>query len=97
MQAARARAWVWLQDHRAQPEQRNYKESFYHRLHAGQAKLVSPLAPQASLFEQACKMGLEEIVSKRRDRGYKAGPCKDWVKVKNPRSAAMIRAKEVEW
>jgi len=42
-------------------------------------------------------MGLEEIVSKRRDRGYKAGPCKDWVKVKNPKSAAMIRAKEVEW
>src|SRR3954465_14175999 len=26
------------------------------------------------LFAQACKMGLEGIVSKRRDRGYKAGP-----------------------
>src|SRR3954454_22013008 len=34
------------------------------------------------LFEQACKMGLEGIVSKRLDRGYKAGPCKDWIKVK---------------
>src|SRR3954464_10498144 len=38
------------------------------------------------LFHQACKMGLEGIVSKRRDRGYKAGPCKDWIKVKNPKS-----------
>jgi bifunctional non-homologous end joining protein LigD len=49
------------------------------------------------LFEQACKMGLEGIVSKRRDRGYKAGPCKDWIKIKNPKSAAMIRANEGEW
>jgi bifunctional non-homologous end joining protein LigD len=49
------------------------------------------------LFEQACKMGLEGIVSKRRDRSYKAGRCKDWVKVKNPKSAAMTRAKEGEW
>ena len=49
------------------------------------------------LFEQACKMGLEGIVSKRRHRGYKAGPCKDWIKVKNPKSAAMVRAKEGEW
>jgi bifunctional non-homologous end joining protein LigD len=45
------------------------------------------------LFEQACKMGLEGIVSKRRDSSYKAGSCKDWIKVKNPNSAAMIRAK----
>src|SRR3954467_15534327 len=46
------------------------------------------------LFEQACKMGLEGIVSKHRERGYKAGPCKDWIKIKNPKSAAMIRAEE---
>ena len=49
------------------------------------------------LFQQACKMGLEGIVSKRRDRGYKAGPCKDWIKVKNPKSAAMTRAKDIDW
>jgi ATP-dependent DNA ligase len=49
------------------------------------------------LFEQACKMGLEGIVSKHRERGYKAGPCKDWIKVKNPKSAAMIRGKEGDW
>jgi bifunctional non-homologous end joining protein LigD len=50
-----------------------------------------------ALFRQACKMGLEGIVSKRRDRSYKAGPCKDWIKVKNPKSPAMVRAKEVDW
>jgi bifunctional non-homologous end joining protein LigD len=56
---------------------------------------AGPIGPR--LFEQACLMGLEGIVSKRRDRGYKAGLCKDWIKVKNPKSAAMVRAKEGEW
>jgi bifunctional non-homologous end joining protein LigD len=49
------------------------------------------------LFEQACKLGLEGIVSKRRDRGYKAGLSRHWIKVKNPKSPAMIRAKEGDW
>jgi bifunctional non-homologous end joining protein LigD len=47
-----------------------------------------------ALFKQACKMGLEGIVSKHRERGYKPGPCKDWIQVKNPKSPAMIRAKD---
>jgi bifunctional non-homologous end joining protein LigD len=50
-----------------------------------------------ALFRQACKMGLEGIVSKHRERSYRAGPCKHWIKVKNPKSAAMLRAKEVDW
>jgi ATP-dependent DNA ligase len=33
------------------------------------------------LFEQACKMGLEGIVSKHRERSYKAGPSRHWIKV----------------
>jgi bifunctional non-homologous end joining protein LigD len=49
------------------------------------------------LFEQACKLGLEGIVSKRRDPVYKAGLSRHWIKVKNPKSPAMIRAKEVVW
>jgi bifunctional non-homologous end joining protein LigD len=49
------------------------------------------------LFEQACKMGLEGIVSKHRERSYKAGSSRHWIKVKNPNSAAMIRAKEGDW
>jgi bifunctional non-homologous end joining protein LigD len=46
------------------------------------------------LFREACKFGLEGLVSKRRDRPYRAGPSRDWVKVKNPASPAMHRVKE---
>lgn len=50
-----------------------------------------------ALFQQACKFGLEGIVSKHRERSYRAGPCSHWIKVKNPKSPAMLRAKEVDW
>jgi bifunctional non-homologous end joining protein LigD len=46
------------------------------------------------LFRAACKFGLEGIVSKRRDRPYRAGRCPDWVKVKNRKHPAMERVKE---
>jgi bifunctional non-homologous end joining protein LigD len=49
------------------------------------------------LFPAACRFGLEGIVSKRRDRSYRAGRSPDWVKVKNPASPAMTRAKDVQW
>src|SRR5947208_6771946 len=45
------------------------------------------------LFEQACLLGLEGIVSKRRDSSYKAGPSRYWIKVKT-RSRRLVRAKE---
>ena len=45
---------------------------------------------------KTCKMGLEGIVSKRLSAPYRSGPCPDWLKVKNPDSPAMIRAREVE-
>jgi ATP-dependent DNA ligase len=35
------------------------------------------------LFRAACDMGLEGLVSKRRDRPYQAGRSKDWIKMKN--------------
>ena len=38
----------------------------------------------APMFDAACKMGMEGIVSKRKDNAYTSGPCKHWVKVKNP-------------
>jgi ATP-dependent DNA ligase len=46
------------------------------------------------LFRQACKFGLEGLVSKRRDRLYRAGRSPDWVKVKNRAHPAMERVKE---
>jgi bifunctional non-homologous end joining protein LigD len=36
-----------------------------------------------ALFRAACDMGLEGLVSKRRDRPYQAERSKYWIKVKN--------------
>jgi bifunctional non-homologous end joining protein LigD len=46
------------------------------------------------LFQAACNMGFEGIVSKRRDRSYDAGKCKHWIKVKNPAHPAYSRVRE---
>ena len=46
------------------------------------------------LFRATCKFGLEGMVSKRRDRPYRAGRSPDWVKVKNRQHPAIERVKE---
>jgi len=46
------------------------------------------------LFIAACNFGLEGLVSKRRDRPYRAGRSPDWVKMKNWKHPAMLRVKE---
>jgi bifunctional non-homologous end joining protein LigD len=51
----------------------------------------------ATIFRHACRMGLEGIASKRLSAPYRSGPSRDWLKVKNPNSPAMIRAREAEW
>jgi bifunctional non-homologous end joining protein LigD len=43
------------------------------------------------LFRAACRMGLEGLVSKHRDRPYRGGRQKHWIKVKNRRHPAMDR------
>ncbi|MCS3931987.1 ATP-dependent DNA ligase [Bradyrhizobium elkanii] len=43
------------------------------------------------LFAAACRMGVEGLVSKRRDRRYGVGRSKDWIKVKNRTHPAMTR------
>jgi ATP-dependent DNA ligase len=43
------------------------------------------------LFLAACRMGLEGLVSKHRDRPYRSGRCRHWVKVKNRKHPAMDR------
>jgi hypothetical protein len=37
-----------------------------------------------AVFQHACKMGLEGIVSKRKDSLYRSGRSPDWLKMKNP-------------
>jgi ATP-dependent DNA ligase len=46
------------------------------------------------VFQHACKLGLEGIVSKRRDSGYRSGRSPDWVKSKNPNAPAVKREAE---
>ncbi|WP_275186075.1 RNA ligase family protein [Bradyrhizobium sp. CSA112] len=46
------------------------------------------------LFRHACMMGLEGLVSKRRDRPYRGGRSPHWIKVKNPNHPAMTRVKK---
>jgi bifunctional non-homologous end joining protein LigD len=43
------------------------------------------------LFRAACRMGLEGLVSKHRDRPYQAGRSKYWIKVKSRNHPAMYR------
>ena len=38
----------------------------------------------AVVFRQACVMGLEGIVAKRRDSRYRSGRSRAWIKIKNP-------------
>jgi ATP-dependent DNA ligase len=46
------------------------------------------------LFRAACNMGLEGLVSKRRDRPYRADRSPHWVKIKNRKHPAMGRIVE---
>ena len=43
------------------------------------------------LFRKACEFGLEGLVSKHRDRPYRGGRQKPWIKVKNRKHPAMSR------
>ena len=51
----------------------------------------------AAVFRHACWMGLEGVVSKRLTAPYRSGPSRDWIKVKNLNSPAMVRARKGEW
>jgi bifunctional non-homologous end joining protein LigD len=42
-------------------------------------------------------MGFEGIVSKLPSAPYRSGRSRDWLKVKNPDSPAMVRYREERW
>jgi bifunctional non-homologous end joining protein LigD len=44
-----------------------------------------------------CKLGLEGIVSKRKDSPYRSGRSADWLKMKNPEAPAVKREAEEDW
>jgi ATP dependent DNA ligase domain len=49
------------------------------------------------VFRHACKLGLEDIVSKRKDSPYRSGRSPDWLKSKNPNAPAVKREAEEDW
>ena len=49
------------------------------------------------VFAHACKLGLEGIVSKRRNSPYRSGRSPDWIKSKNPDAPAVRREAEEDW
>ena len=49
------------------------------------------------VFRHACKLGLEGIVSKRKDSPYRSGRSPDWLKMKNPNAPAVKREAEEDW
>jgi ATP-dependent DNA ligase len=49
------------------------------------------------VYQQACKLGCEGIVSKRLGSAYRSGRSKQWVKVKNPAAPAVRREAEENW
>ena len=87
------------QDLRAQTWQ-DRREALRHLLAIGDTERGIQLSEHvdvvdgATLFQHACAMGLERIVAKRRDRAYRSGRSKDWIKIKNPSAPAATRVIE---
>jgi ATP-dependent DNA ligase len=50
-----------------------------------------------TVLAHACKMGLEGIVSKRKDSAYRSGRSPDWLKMKNADAPAVKREEEEDW
>jgi bifunctional non-homologous end joining protein LigD len=49
------------------------------------------------VYEQACALGCEGIVSKRLGSPYRSGRNESWIKVKNPSAPAAKRVDEEDW
>ena len=50
-----------------------------------------------TVFAHARRMGLEGIVSKRKDSAYRSGRSPDWLKMKNSNAPAVKREAEEDW
>ena len=50
-----------------------------------------------TVFQHACKIGPEGIVSKRLGSRYRSGRSPDWLKLKNPEALAVKREAEEDW
>jgi bifunctional non-homologous end joining protein LigD len=65
--------------------------------HANHANREHIEADGSDVFNHACKLGLEGIVSKRKESRYRSGRSPDWIKSKNPNAPAVKREAEIDW
>ena len=49
------------------------------------------------VFQHACKMGLDGIVSKRLGSRYRSGRSPNWLQFKNPEAPAVRREEDEDW
>jgi bifunctional non-homologous end joining protein LigD len=49
------------------------------------------------IFEHACRLGCEGIVSKRASSPYRSGRSRDWVKVKSPAAVEAQKVRSENW
>ena len=60
-------------------------------------RCLSSLSDGDVVFRHACKLGLEGIVSKRKDSSYRSWRSPDWLKMKNLAAPAVRREAEEDW
>jgi bifunctional non-homologous end joining protein LigD len=51
----------------------------------------------ALIYQHACALGCEGIVSKRLGSAYRMGRTDAWIKIKNPDAPAIKREREIDW
>ncbi len=51
----------------------------------------------ALVYQHACALGCEGIVSKRLGSAYRMGRTDAWIKIKNPAAPAVQREREIDW
>ena len=51
----------------------------------------------AVIYQHACTLGCEGIVSKRLGSAYRAGRTDQWLQMKNPEAPAVRRERDIDW
>jgi ATP-dependent DNA ligase len=64
---------------------------------AAREQILSEHAEGLAVFQHACALGCEGIVSKRLGSHYRSGRSPDWLKFKNPVAPAVKREAEEDW
>jgi bifunctional non-homologous end joining protein LigD len=75
------------------------KAALARRLRETEAGILLKRTPRTTLpvFAHACRLGAEGIVSKKVDGTYRSGPCRVWIKVRNPASIAVQWERSENW